>query len=90
MGILEREAAGPRHEPREPARAESPRRCASRGLIILISDLLAPIDTLKTRLGYLRSRGHDVSSLRVLDPAEVKFTFQAPAMFHDVESGREV
>src|SRR5215469_11295173 len=31
-----------------------------RGLIIVISDLLAPTDTLKTRLGYLRSRGHDV------------------------------
>jgi hypothetical protein len=26
--------------------------------------------------------------LRVLDPAEVDFTFTAPGMFHDVESGR--
>src|SRR6516225_5182856 len=29
-----------------------------RGLIIVISDLLAPADSLQTRLGYLRSRGH--------------------------------
>jgi uncharacterized protein (DUF58 family) len=61
-----------------------------RGLIILISDLLAPTDLLKTRLGYLRSRGHDVVVLRVLDPAEVSFTFKTPAMFHDIESGREL
>jgi uncharacterized protein (DUF58 family) len=61
-----------------------------RGLIIVISDLLAEIDTLKTRLGYLRSRGHDVIVLRILDPFEVQFGFTAPAMFHDVESGREL
>ena len=28
--------------------------------------------------------------LRVLDPAEVAFTFTTPAMFQDVESGREL
>jgi uncharacterized protein (DUF58 family) len=61
-----------------------------RGLIVLISDLLAPTEALRTRLGYLRSRGHDVVVLRVLDPAEVRFEFTAPAMFHDMESGREV
>jgi uncharacterized protein (DUF58 family) len=61
-----------------------------RGLIILLSDLLAPTDALRTRLGYLRSRGHDVVVLRVLDPAEVNFEFAVPAMFHDVESGREL
>jgi uncharacterized protein (DUF58 family) len=61
-----------------------------RGLIILISDLLAPADALQTRLGYLRSRGHDVVVLRVLDPAEVSFSFTSAAMFQDVESGREI
>ena len=30
---------------------------AKRGMIVLISDLLAPIDALETQLGYLRSRG---------------------------------
>jgi uncharacterized protein (DUF58 family) len=61
-----------------------------RGLVVLISDLLAPIETLSSRLGYLRSRGHDVVVIRILDPAEVDFRFAAPAMFHDVESGREL
>ncbi len=60
-----------------------------RGLIVLLSDLLAPADTLRSKLGYLRSRGHEVVVLRVLDPAEVAFSFATPAMFQDVESGRE-
>ena len=61
-----------------------------RGLIVLISDLLAPSDTLRTRLGYLRARGHDVVVLRIIDPAEAEFRFTTPAMFRDVESGREL
>ena len=61
-----------------------------RGLIVLLSDLLAPADALRSKLGYLRSRGHEVIVLRVLDPAEVAFTFATPAMFQDVESGREL
>src|SRR5262249_31847281 len=61
-----------------------------RGLIILISDLLALTDALRTRLGYLRSRGHDVVVLRILDPAEVQFTFSTPAMFLHVESWRKL
>jgi uncharacterized protein (DUF58 family) len=59
-----------------------------RGLVVLLSDLLAPIEDLQVKLGYLRSRGHDVVVLRVLDPAEVDFTFAAPGMFRDLESGR--
>jgi uncharacterized protein (DUF58 family) len=61
-----------------------------RGMVVLISDLLAPIDALQTQLGYLRSRGHEVVVLRVLDPAEVDFRFEESAVFHDLESGREL
>ncbi len=61
-----------------------------RGLIVLISDLLAPVETLKTRLGYLRARGHEAVVLRVLDPAEKEFAFDHPAMFRDLESGRDL
>jgi uncharacterized protein (DUF58 family) len=61
-----------------------------RGLVILVSDLLAPLDLLETRLGYLRSRGHEVVVLRVLDPAEVDFPFQEASLFQDLESGREL
>ncbi len=61
-----------------------------RGLVVLLSDLLAPTELLETRLGYLRSRGHEVVVLRVLDPAEIDFPFEEAAMFFDVESGREL
>ena len=63
---------------------------SKRGLIVLISDLLAPIDALETQLGYLRSRGHDVMLMRVLDPAEIDFRFGDAALFEDLESGREL
>jgi uncharacterized protein (DUF58 family) len=61
-----------------------------RGLVILLSDMLAPIAELERNLGYVRSRGHEVVILRVLDPAELDFPFNEPAMFHDLESGREL
>lgn len=66
------------------------RTAAKRGLIVLISDLLAPIDALERQLGYLRSRGHDVMLLRVLDPAEIDFRFDDAAQFEDLESGRQL
>jgi len=61
-----------------------------RSLIVLISDLLAPLESLEVQLGYLRSRGHEVIVLRVLDPAEEKFQFETPAVFEDIESGRDL
>jgi uncharacterized protein (DUF58 family) len=89
MGMLDREPTGLSTDlvgPLEQIAAT----VRKRGLIILLSDLLAPIDSLRTRLGYLRSRGHDVVVLRVLDPAELTFSFATPAMFLDAETGREL
>jgi len=63
---------------------------AKRGLVVLISDLLAPVEQLDQNLGYLRSRGHDVVILRTLDPAEVDFGFDQATMFQDLETGREI
>jgi uncharacterized protein (DUF58 family) len=60
-----------------------------RGLMILISDLLAPIESLEKNLGYLVARGHEVLLFHLLDPAEVEFPFDKPAHFLDVETGRE-
>ena len=61
-----------------------------RGLVVLISDLLSPLGTLKTKLGYLRSLGHDVVVFRTLDPAEVRFDFRDESLFEDSESGRTI
>jgi uncharacterized protein (DUF58 family) len=61
-----------------------------RGLILLISDLLVPLGPLQRNLAYLRSLGHDVVLLRVLDPAEYEFRLQEAAMIEDLETGRQV
>jgi uncharacterized protein (DUF58 family) len=89
MGMLARETAGKSTEVGRPLEqiAESVRK---RGLVVLVSDLLVPVAAVLTRLGYLRSRGHDVLVLRVLDPAELGFSFGAAAMFQDLESGRRL
>jgi len=61
-----------------------------KGLIILISDLLTSIDRLEPDLGYLCTGGHDVVVFHVLDPAELNFDFESPALFQDIESGRNM
>jgi uncharacterized protein (DUF58 family) len=66
------------------------RQVGARGVPVLISDLLAPLDDLEAQLGYLRTRGHDVIVLQILDPVEVTFDFEQPALFQDVESGRDL
>jgi uncharacterized protein (DUF58 family) len=61
-----------------------------KGMVILISDLLTPIDKLQLYLSYLKANGHDMVVFNVLDPAELKFTFNAPALFEDIETGKNV
>ena len=59
-----------------------------RGLIVLVSDFLAPMESLAKPLGYLRSRGHEVVAMRLLDPREVDLDFDEAAIFRDLESGQ--
>lgn len=61
-----------------------------RGLIVLVSDLLAPIEGLERNLGYLAAAGHELVVFQILDPQELTFSFEEPALFQDLESGREV
>lgn len=63
---------------------------SQRGLIVLISDLLTPVEEFHRRLGFLRARGHEVVVVRILDPREIDFDFDSPAMFRDSESGQEI
>lgn len=60
-----------------------------RGLICLVSDLLAPVDRLEKQLGLLGAMGHDVVLFHVMDRAEIDFTFPKAAHFRDAESGTE-
>ena len=61
-----------------------------RGLIVLISDFLAPIERLEAALTQLAACGHEVLVFQVLDPAEVSFEFSEPTVFEDLESGRDL
>ncbi len=59
-----------------------------RGLMVFISDFLAPIEALDRSLAALVAGGHEVVAFQILDPAEVDFTFDRQAMFEDLESGQ--
>ncbi len=61
-----------------------------RGLMVLITDLLAPMETLEKNLASLGACGHEVMLFHLLDPAELNFNFADAAMFRDVESGRDL
>lgn len=59
-----------------------------RGLIVLISDFLSPLDRLERSLTALGAAGHEITAFQVLDPAELTLGFAQPAWFEDLESGR--
>ncbi|KAF0179960.1 MAG: hypothetical protein FD161_973 [Limisphaerales bacterium] len=61
-----------------------------RGLMVLLTDLLAPIETLEKNLATLTASGHEVVVFQVLDPAELSFDFTKAALFRDLESGRQL
>lgn len=60
-----------------------------KGLVVLLSDLLAPIERLEKQLAWLGAMGHDVILFHVMDRAEIDFQFDDPALFVDAESGVE-
>ncbi len=61
-----------------------------RGLMILVSDLLAPREGLFQGLRLLRSRGHDVLLFHVLDDDELDFPFSGATRFEGLESDDQV
>lgn len=69
---------------------ETAARLTRRGLVVLLSDFLVPLDELEKRLGYLRAGHHEVAVFQILDPAELTFDFKEPMQFHDLESGRQM
>ncbi len=61
-----------------------------KGLVILISDLLAHSEGVLRGLKQLRSRGHDVIVFHVLDKDELEFPFEQPTIFRDMEEAIKV
>lgn len=60
-----------------------------RGMVVLIADLLHPIDEMLGHLRSLRAQRHDVLVLQVSDPAEQTFPFDRSVTLVDAEGGRE-
>jgi uncharacterized protein (DUF58 family) len=65
-------------------------RIRRRGVFVLISDLLAPIDELDRHLGHLAAAGHDLIVFHLLDRAELEFPFDQATHFRDAETGRHL
>jgi len=60
-----------------------------RGMIVLISDLLAPVAELESNLGRLSAAGHEVVLFQILDPNELTFDFSGATLFQDIESEKD-
>ncbi len=89
MLALERATSGKRTEIAPPLE-QITKLAKRRSLIVLVSDLLAPIDQLDKKLAYLNSQGHEVVIWRVLDPSEIQFNFEDATIFEDLESGKRL
>ena len=63
--------------------AESLRR---RGIVVLISDLLAPTEDITRGLHQLRHKGNDLVVFQIVDPQEMTFGFTGPGRLEDVET----
>lgn len=58
-----------------------------RGVILLITDALCDLEMLRSELGQLTHRGHEVRIVQILDDAEIDFPFTQASSFQDLESG---
>jgi len=60
------------------------------GLVVLISDLLMRREGLFHGLRYLRSHGHDILVLHVLDDMELDFTWNGAVQFEGLELAAQI
>lgn len=65
-------------------------RIASRGLVILISDLVADPAEIVHGLKHFRHNGHEVLVLHILDPMELEFAYDGEVRFTDMETGASI
>lgn len=89
MVSLEETTAGHATNPQQ-ALETAARRLNKQGLIVLISDMLAPVEQLEEGLKLLRGCRHDIVVFQVLDPAELHLTIAGPRLFEDLETGQQI
>ncbi|MEO7411712.1 MAG: DUF58 domain-containing protein [Opitutaceae bacterium] len=61
-----------------------------RGLVVVVSDFLAPLEKLERSLLTLAASGQELAVFQVLDPTELTLQFDQPMLFKDIESDREI
>lgn len=61
-----------------------------RSLVVLMSDLLAPLGDLEKQIGYFAAGGHQIAVYQFLDPREIDFEFSKATHFRDSESSRDL
>jgi len=59
----------------------------SRGLVIIISDLLTDLDSFYDGLGRLQHEGHEILIFQILDSDEIELPFKDSVLFRDIEGG---
>jgi uncharacterized protein (DUF58 family) len=65
-------------------------KATRRGVVLIISDFFAPVDSIVRGLQRLRHRRHDVVAMQVLDEYELSFPFQSNTLFRGLEEYPEV
>lgn len=61
-----------------------------RSLVVLISDLLAPLEDLEKQIGYFAAGRHEIAVFQFLDPRELDFDFKKATHFRDSESDEDL
>lgn len=61
-----------------------------RSLVVLISDLLAPLEELEKQIGYFSAGHHEIAVFQFLDPRELDFAFNRATHFRDSESKEDL
>ena len=89
MVALEEPTSGSETHP-ERALEHAAQRLNRRGFVVLISDLLAPVEQFEAGLKLLRGGGHDVVVFQVLDPVELDLQIDGPRLFEDLETRQQV
>jgi uncharacterized protein (DUF58 family) len=64
--------------------------CYRRSILVLISDLYEEPRAVLDAIARLSYRGSDLIVFHVLDPAELRFPFEQPASYQDLESGERI
>jgi uncharacterized protein (DUF58 family) len=57
-----------------------------RGMVVLLSDLLVPLQQCERPLASLRAAGHEVVVFQLLDPVERTLALDGPTLLRDLES----